>query len=654
MANLQGNQQRRVSSFAEFQKFRKELDKFYNQLFNIFQEGNQHNSQFIALITKIEKASKKLQSQRFRIAVVGEFSRGKSTLINALVGEEIQPVRAIACNRTITVLKHGLQKRIVCHYKNGRQENISYDEYKLLVTISKEAARDYRSDELGRSEIEEIIFEHPNLEFCKNGVELVDSPGLNEHPHRAAITKKLLKDTDAVIFILNASQILTSGERNLIHDLRSQICEGKNEPANNLFIVVNKLDQLEHEKDRQEVKEEVENFLYGKSPIVTGDNRVHFISALKASPGKIESQYLNLFKNFSCSVENFLTSERGFVEIKQSATTLKGIIEGSLNIFQELENDLNDKIKASEVEKQKFIEQIGEVSGQGIKIRLQIQKLMSKMMDKVKQEVYEDWKEWLKEGSWEEVLRKKSEQWNSDKNLILDQKGIVTDYVNQFSRELSEEINKWAEKKIKEIVKHNLEILDKEVNHEIQSLYNQLNIDEQKFQKSFNDEYGDFASSYTGGFAGDFIDYLIGAVLVGLLGLLGYIVALSFTPAIGLGIAAAVIGAGAFGMKGIYDQIKKAVFEECKKQFLEVEKEIVNKIIDQINLVISKQFFQARLSLVDKIVGQAISTYEACLEEQERKQAKILEQCEAEKAFIAQKRRELEQVQKNIKAILPS
>ena len=209
MTNLQGNQQRRVSYLAEFQKSRKELDKSCNQLFNIFQEDNQHNSPFINLITKIGQVSKKLQSQRFRIAVVGEFSRGKSTLINALVGEEIQPVRAIACNRTITVLKHGLQKRIVCHYTNGRQDNISYDQYKVLVTISKETARDDRSDEFGGSEIEEIIFEHPNLELCKNGVELVDSPGLNEHPHRAAITQKLLKDTDAVIFITNASQILT-------------------------------------------------------------------------------------------------------------------------------------------------------------------------------------------------------------------------------------------------------------------------------------------------------------------------------------------------------------------------------------------------------------------------------------------------------------
>ncbi|MBD2005778.1 MULTISPECIES: dynamin family protein [Cyanophyceae] len=651
MTNLQGNQQRRVSSLAEFQKYRKELDKSCNQLFNIFQEDNQHNYQFINLITKIGQVSKKLQSQRFRIAVVGEFSRGKSTLINALVGEEIQPVRAIACNRTITVLKHGLQKRIVCHYTNGRQDNISYDQYKVLVTISKEAACDYRSEELGRSEVEEIIFEHPNLELCKNGVELVDSPGLNEHPHRAAITQKLLKDTDAVIFITNASQILTKEERTLVQDLRSQLGGGKNEPANNLFIVVNKLDHLDSEEDKQDVKKEVENFIYGQTPIITGENRIHFISALKASPGKIEKQYLKAFKNFSDSIEHFLTSERGFLEIQQAATTIEAIIASGSNMLQELENNLNRKIKASE-EKQKIIEQIGEVSGQGIRIRLQIQKLMSKMMDKVKQEVYEAWKEWLKEGSWEEVLRKKSEQWNSDKNLILDQKGIVTDYVNQFSRELSEEINKWADKNIKDIVKHNLEILDKEVNYEIKSLYNKFDIDEEKFQKKFNDEYGGFASSYTGGFGGDFLDYLIGAVLGSLVGLLGYIVALSFTPAIALGVAAAVIGAGAFGMKGIYNQIKKAVFEECKKQFIKIEKQIVDKIIYQINLVISQQFFQVRLSLVDKIVRQAISTYEACLESQEREHAKTVEQCEAEKAFIAQKRQELEQVQKNIEAIL--
>ncbi len=122
------------------------------------------------LVEDVEKVSHKLQSQRFRIAIVGEFNRGKSTLVNALVGEKIQPIRAIACNGTVTVLKSGSQKRIICHFKDGRKEEVSFEEYQDKVTLSKEAARNHLSEELARCEIEEIIFEHPNLELCQNGV----------------------------------------------------------------------------------------------------------------------------------------------------------------------------------------------------------------------------------------------------------------------------------------------------------------------------------------------------------------------------------------------------------------------------------------------------------------------------------------------------
>lgn len=134
------------------------------------------------VVKEIETVSKKVQSQRFRVAVVGEFSQGKSTLLNALVGQEIQPARAVPCSGTITVLRYGKQKRIICCYKDGREGEISIEEYKEKASISKQAAIDSRSDELEGSDIEEIIFENPDRLLCKSGVEILDSPGLNEHP----------------------------------------------------------------------------------------------------------------------------------------------------------------------------------------------------------------------------------------------------------------------------------------------------------------------------------------------------------------------------------------------------------------------------------------------------------------------------------------
>ncbi|NJL42714.1 MAG: Dynamin family protein, partial [Pseudanabaena sp. SU_2_4] len=117
---------------------------------------------------------------------------------------KIQPVRVIACSGTITVLRHGLGERVICRYLDGREEEIPVEQYQEKASISSEAAQENRIDELLNSDLEEIIFEHPNLDLCRNGVEIVDSPGLNEHPARTAITQQSIDRADAIVFLIHA------------------------------------------------------------------------------------------------------------------------------------------------------------------------------------------------------------------------------------------------------------------------------------------------------------------------------------------------------------------------------------------------------------------------------------------------------------------
>jgi len=196
-----------------------------------------------------------------------------------------------------------------------KPEEIPFDQYKVKAAISKEAARDHRSNELAQTDIEEIIFEHPDLDLCKSGVEILDSPGLNEHPDRTFITQKLLKDTDAAIFLTNAMRLLTEKEKELIQDVRYQLNNGRgNEPAENLFMLVNFMDSLDEEEDRQDVRQRLESFIKDKNLLSTiGENRVHYISAkaaLKAILNRNDDDYLRAFHGFTQSLEKFLTIDR--------------------------------------------------------------------------------------------------------------------------------------------------------------------------------------------------------------------------------------------------------------------------------------------------------------------------------------------------------
>ncbi|WP_228037235.1 dynamin family protein, partial [Cuspidothrix issatschenkoi] len=433
----------------KFQVYRQKLDKYCYQVFQIIQECQNHNLLPNTLINEVSTVSKKIQSQRFRLAVIGEFSQGKSTLLNALLGEEIQPVRAIPCSGTVTVLKYGTQKRVICRYKDGRSEEIAFEEYKVKATISKEAALEHRSDELAQSNIEEIIFEHPELALCKNGVEIVDSPGLNEHPQRTAITQKILTDTDAAIFLTNATRLLPEKEKELLHDVRYQLNNSsKKEPADNLFVLVNFMDNLDNQEDIQDVKQRLESFVKKENLLVFKEiNRVHYISAkaaLKSIQNGNNDEYLQSFQMFTQSLEKFLTLERGTLKINRAVNEISQVITKCLDSLDIVEESLDGKLKLSETGKQEILEKIGEASGCDIRIY----NLVEERKELVIEEAKKSWEEW-NQGLEKRILQK-SKQWSSKHSPVFSQDKLIKDYTTQFKNELERDVEVWGNQTLKE------------------------------------------------------------------------------------------------------------------------------------------------------------------------------------------------------------
>ncbi|HAZ47868.1 MAG TPA: dynamin family protein [Cyanobacteria bacterium UBA11369] len=640
----------------EFQKYRQLLNNLCNQLNQVIQDCSNHDLLPHKLTEDIVTVSHKIQSQRFRLAVVGEFSQGKSTLLNALLGEEIQPVRAIPCSGTVTVLKYGAQKRVVCRYKD-REEEIPPDQYQEKAAISEDAALGNLIDELAQSDIEEIILEHPDLDLCQNGVEIVDSPGLNENPKRTDITKKLLKDTDAAIFLANASRPLTQGERDLIQDLKIKLNGGnKNEPADNLFVVVNFMDLLRREKDIQQVKQMFKNFTQGINPIITGENRIHFISAQAALDAILEGtedEYFKAFYSFTHSLERFLTTERGLIQLKQYSGRLQQLIQSGLDGLHQAEDVLDGKLKISQEHKQNILEKIGEASGRDVKIRCLADKLVQQAIEQAEQ-CWDEWAEGL-----QYRIEKKSQNWSSDQN---EREKLFQDYANQLIKDLSADFDDWFEKKIKgSIIQPRIKVLDREIHQEIEAIQSsiqsldlktgsnlsgQLDLSISGAELNMNLASSMGADSSDEGGAGWFAGLGGGGLVTGAL--------LAFT---GLGLipVALIGGAAALGLGWLFGEdedevraeVKQSVCEQCFKKLSELEGEIFENVCENIASVL-----YSRVDAASKVIEQAISLAENLLEQQEKAHEETLEQQEADKAFIAQKRQELEQVQKNLEAIL--
>lgn len=634
----------------KFQVYRQQLDKYCYQVFQIIQECQNHNLLPNTLINEVSIVSKKIQSQRFRLAVVGEFSQGKSTLLNALLGEEIQPVRAIPCSGAVTVLKYGTQKRVICHYKDGRVEEIAFDQYKAKASISKEAAVDHRSDELAQSNIEEIIFEHPELTLCKSGVEIVDSPGLNEHPQRTAITQKILRDTDAAIFLTNATRLLAEKEKELLHDVRYQLNNSsKKEPADNLFVLVNFMDNLDTQEDIQDVKKRLESFVKKENLLTLKNiNRVHYISAkaaLKSIQNGNNDEYLQSFQMFTQSLEKFLTLERGTLKINRAVNDINLVITKCLDSLDIVEESLNGKIKLSATGKQEILEKIGEASGCDFRIRLLVSNLIDESYNKAA-ESYDEWRAELFDR-----MAEKSVHWSSLHNPVLSQDKLIKDYTNLFIRDLSREIDEWGNNIVKDIIlKEGLEYLDANIAYELESIQGGFQRLDQQVKTNFSQQM----KLSIGGINDDFMGLggigggvgVGGALAAGLLAFTG----LGFIAITAAAVAAAIassFGLGLLDFDGLKDQIKVKVFEIGFQKF----EESVDNIAEKLNQIIN-EVFNSRLEAASQVIAEAISIYENILEQQEKAHQENLEQRETEKAFINQKRQELEQVQKELQTMI--
>ncbi len=643
-------QQHQAWTYGELHKFQecqKQLDDSCCQLSQIIQGSNDRSFLTHTLTQEIERVSQKLSSQRFRLAVVGEFSQGKSTLMNALLGEEIQPVRAIPCSGVVTVLKYGTQKRVVCCYKDGRQEEFPIEQYQVKAAISEEAALSSERDELSQSEIDEIIFEHPQLALCSAGVEIVDSPGLNECDDSTKITAQLLQDADAVILLTNASRPLTQWERDKANELRTKLNGGNpSEPADNLFVVVNFMDLLRREKDRQDVRQRIERFFQGQNPIVGGVNRVHFISAqaaLDAILGGTENEYLKAFQNFTQAIEKFLANERGHLKIEQSVTKLNALIQTSLEGLSQAEVVLDGKLNLSEIEKQKILDQIGEVSGRDVKIRELAQQLKKQAI----QQAFYSWQCWM--NGLRDRIDKTSENWSSTHNPVWSQDKLIQDYVNQFTANLASYIDSWGNTQLKDVIlAQNLEYLDANIYSELKAMQAELKTFDQQVQTHISEQLNLTIEGINDDFVGD--RAFLGGIGIGgaLAAALFFFTPVGWVSLIVASVVAALVGEfslGMLGFDGIKNQVKRKVVEIGFKNFDE------DKIGQKRDEIVSS-VFDDRVESASRVIAQAILLYENLLEQQKKVHKETLEQREADKAWIAQKRQELEQVQKSIKRIL--
>ena len=294
------------------------------------------NNNFAALCEKVENDS-------FKIQIVGTFKNGKSTFINSFLGEEILPAYALPCTAVINEVKYGAEKRAVLHFCNPINEDarltdiperalshmkahnmenippmeIPYDEIEDYVVIPM--GKDQK-EAIKETPFEKVELYWP-LELLRNGVEIIDSPGLNEAESRTKVTMEYLTKADAIIFLLRSDALCSKDEMDFVrYNLKEN---GFDSP----FFVVNRFDMIP-KRQRQGIKDYAHMKLDGFTSL--GDEGFFFVSALNALDAKIDGDEELFIESGMPPLERklseFLTQGKGVVKLSQPAREIKRVL----------------------------------------------------------------------------------------------------------------------------------------------------------------------------------------------------------------------------------------------------------------------------------------------------------------------------------------
>ena len=175
-------------------------------------------------------ARTRVAEDRFNLVVLGEFKRGKSTLINALLGRNVLPTGVVPLTSVVTTIAAGGGDRLRIHFHDGREEECPLGELAEYVTEARNPA-----NRLG-VELAQVELDH---DLLRAGLELVDTPGIGSiHSHNTEVARGFLPRVDAALCVLDAGQPLSEGERELFREASERVPR--------LLLVINKIDHLDH------------------------------------------------------------------------------------------------------------------------------------------------------------------------------------------------------------------------------------------------------------------------------------------------------------------------------------------------------------------------------------------------------------------------
>jgi small GTP-binding protein len=261
----------------------------------------------------------KLEEEAFNLVVLGQFKRGKSTFINALLGQKILPTAIVPLTSVVTILRYGQELKVEVEYLDGRIEEIALADLSTFITE--------RQNPQNKKGVKEVTVFYPS-EYLRGGVRIIDTPGAGSvYSHNTEVAYAYLPHVDAGIFVVSVDPPLSKSEHQFLQDVR--------EFVDKIFFVLNKIDQVDEEDGQESLQFTMQVI---EEEVGTGKVRIYPLSARRALEAKSAGDELllkrSLLPEFEKQLLDFLNREKGRVFLKSVVNNLLQLISDETISFQ--------------------------------------------------------------------------------------------------------------------------------------------------------------------------------------------------------------------------------------------------------------------------------------------------------------------------------
>jgi GTPase SAR1 family protein len=192
----------------------------------------------------LERYHQRLVQNTYKVLVAGEAKRGKSSFVNALIGQDVLPTNVRVATSQVFDVRLASREAYRLRFEDNSVRDISREDLPRYGSQVLEDAGE-------RPELDQVIrwieVDTPTISFLPRGVSLLDTPGLGAlYAAHAEITQRFVEKADAVIFVLDSEKPIVQSEIEFIETILKETPD--------IFFVQTKIDLYDEDAWRDTLK----------------------------------------------------------------------------------------------------------------------------------------------------------------------------------------------------------------------------------------------------------------------------------------------------------------------------------------------------------------------------------------------------------------